>query len=188
MNSFSSDCVKIRQPIAVALMGAALLHASPTSVRAAEPVLDVPSFRNDVIPVLTKAGCNSGACHGTLAGKNGFKLSLRGYDPETDHQVLTREALGRRVVMAAPAQSLILLKPTLTIAHGGGKRFDRDSPEYRVLADWIASGAPAPQSTDPIIQKISVTPDRILVKEVGKELQVSVTAFYSDGTKRDVTR
>ena len=180
--------MKIRPPVAAAFLVAALLLASPTSVRAAEPGLDVPSFRNDVIPVLTKAGCNSGACHGALAGKNGFKLSLRGYDPETDHQVLTREALGRRVVMAAPAQSLILLKPTLTIAHGGGKRFDRDSLEYRVLADWIASGAPAPRSMDPIIQEVFVTPDRILEKEVGKGLQISVTAFYSDGTKRDVTR
>ena len=81
------------------------------------------SFRNDVIPVLTKMGCNSGACHGALAGKNGFKLTLRGYDPDVDYDTLTRQSLGRRVSLSEPAQSLMLLKPTMAIPHGGGKRF-----------------------------------------------------------------
>src|SRR5438093_13162395 len=88
------------------------------------------SFANDVEPVLTKAGCNSGACHGAAAGKNGFKLTLRGYDPDVDYLVLTRQALGRRINRIEPASSLILLKPTLTIAHGGGRRFDVQSREY----------------------------------------------------------
>src|SRR5438270_5278836 len=104
-----------------------------------------PSFRNQVIPILTKIGCNSGACHGALAGKGGLKLSLRGYAPTTDHFVLTRQALGRRVDTVEPAHSLVLLKPTLAVPHGGGQKFEVGSPDYQVLADWIASGAPTPQ-------------------------------------------
>ena len=97
------------------------------------------SFRNHVVPVLTKAGCNSGPCHGALSGKNGFKLTLRGYDPELDYLTLTRQAGARRVNKVDPAPSLMLLKPTLAVSHGGGKRFSPRSPEYHVIADWIAS-------------------------------------------------
>src|SRR5215472_18134522 len=79
------------------------------------------SFRNHVIPALTRAGCNSGACHGALAGKGGLKLSLRGYDPPADHFVLTRQALGRRIDRQRPARSLFLMKPTMTLTHGGGQ-------------------------------------------------------------------
>jgi len=147
----------------------------------------VPSFRNEVLPVLTKAGCNSGSCHGALAGKNGFRLSLRGYDPEADYAALTREASGRRVLKAEPAQSLILLKPTLAIGHGGGKRLDVGSPEYLIIANWIASGAPPPSSADPTIQSITVTPSPVLLKP-GDKTQLSVKARYSDRTERDVTR
>src|SRR5437899_1790485 len=89
------------------------------------------SYRNHVIPVLTRVGCNSGSCHGALAGKGGFKLSLRGYDPETDHFVMTRQAGGRRVNRSEPEQSLVLLKPTRGLPHGGGKRFETDSEEDR---------------------------------------------------------
>src|SRR6516165_8960734 len=81
-----------------------------------------PSFRNHIIPMMTKIGCNSGACHGALAGKGGFKLSLRGYDPTGDHFVMTRQALGRRVDKLEPAHSLILLKPTMAVTHGGGQK------------------------------------------------------------------
>ncbi len=102
------------------------------------------SFRNHVVPVLTKAGCNSGPCHGAAAGKNGFKLTLRGYDPELDYLTLTRQAGARRINKVDPATSLMLLKPTVAVSHGGGKRFSPRSPEYRVIADWIASGTPAP--------------------------------------------
>lgn len=93
------------------------------------------SFRNHVIPVMTKMGCNQGSCHGALAGKNGFKLTLRGYDPEADYDTLTRQALGRRVSLADPPASLILAKPTFAIPHGGGKRFAKDSLEYRVIEE-----------------------------------------------------
>ncbi|WP_180542250.1 Ig-like domain-containing protein, partial [Nevskia soli] len=99
-------------------------------------------FKNDVLPVMTKVGCNQGACHGALAGKNGFKLTLRGYDPDADYDTLTRQSLGRRVNLSEPSHSLILLKPTMAIAHGGGQRFKPDSLEYKVISQWIAQGAP----------------------------------------------
>jgi len=158
------------------------------STLSAAPLPGAPSFRNDVLPVLTKSGCNSGPCHGALAGKNGFKLSLRGYDPDADYRALTRIALGRRVVKTAPAHSLILLKPTSTIPHGGGRRFRVGSPQYQIIADWIASGAPAPRSDDPVIETLRVIPDRVLVEKPGEELQLLVKARYSDGEERDVTR
>src|SRR5690349_23502664 len=114
----------------------------PEAVLAAEAGV---SFRNQVIPILTRAGCNSGACHGALAGKGGLKLSLRGYDPAADYFVLTRQAGGRRVDRTDPGQSLMLLKPTRALPHGGGRRFETDSEEYRRLRDWIAAGATPPQ-------------------------------------------
>jgi len=145
------------------------------------------NFRNDVIPAMTKMGCNSGACHGALAGKNGFKLTLRGYDPAIDYDTLTRQSLGRRVSLSDPAHSLILLKPTLAIAHGGGKRFAPDSLEYRVIAEWIAAGAPAPSDRDAKIVDLAVYPASATLKP-GAEQQVVVEAKYSDGRRRDVTR
>ena len=106
------------------------------------------SFRNHVMPVLTRAGCNSGACHGAAAGKNGFRLTLRGYGPEVDYDILTRQSLGRRVNKTVPAESLMLLKPTGALEHGGGVRFATDTLEYRVLAEWIGAGAPRPRDDD----------------------------------------
>jgi len=100
------------------------------------------SFRNDVMAVISKAGCNAGTCHGNQNGKAGFKLSLRGEDPEFDYNILTRDAFGRRTNPLEPEQSLILLKPTTAIAHEGGQRFKRESQEYRILREWIAAGAP----------------------------------------------
>ncbi len=114
-------------------------------VRAKEPI--DWSFRNDVIPMMTRVGCNSGACHGALAGKGGQKLSLRGYDPESDYFVLTRQALGRRVNRIEPNKSLVLLKPTLAVPHGGGQKLEVGSPDYRLLAEWIAAGRPARNPT-----------------------------------------
>ena len=99
--------------------------------------VSTPGFRNDVQPVLTKAGCNSGACHGAAAGKNGFKLSLRGYDPAADHAVLTRQAAVRRVNRERPDESLLLRKPLGQVQHGGGQRFEEGSPEHRHKA-WTA--------------------------------------------------
>jgi hypothetical protein len=145
------------------------------------------SFRNDVQPVLTKMGCNSGPCHGAAAGKNGFKLTLRGYDAETDYYSLTHQALARRTERMEPAKSLILLKPTLTIPHGGGKRFAVDSPEYQVISGWIAQGMPAPQDSDARVTGIEVFPSEASLRP-GTEQQLIVTATFSDGRKEDVTR
>src|SRR5207247_986364 len=116
------------------------------------------SFRNHVMPMMTKIGCNSGACHGALAGKGGFKLSLRGYDPTTDHFVMTRQALGRRVDKLEPARSLVLLKPTMTVSHGGGQKLEVGSPDYDLFADWYASGAPGPRTEDVRIPRREVLP------------------------------
>ena len=145
------------------------------------------SFRNHVEPVLTKQGCNSGACHGAAAGKNGFRLTLRGYAPEIDHAVLTRQALGRRVVKTAPQESLMLLKPTGAIEHGGGVRFTTGSLEYRVIAEWIAAGMPGPVGDAiPEIRALTVYPAAVRL-EPGQVQQVLVQATYSDGRVEDVT-
>ena len=145
------------------------------------------SFRNDVIPVMTKMGCNQGACHGALAGKNGFKLSLRGYDPDADYDTLTRASVGRRVSLADPAASLIVAKPSFAIPHGGGKRFAKDSLEYRVIEEWIAAGAPPPSAKDVQISGLEVFPAAaVLAPEA--EQQIMVRARYSDGHSADVTR
>src|SRR2546428_3189794 len=145
------------------------------------------TFRNHVQPVLAKFGCSSGACHGAAAGQNGFKLSLRGYDDGGDYLALTRNAFGRRIIPADPGRSLLLLKPTAAIPHKGGKRFEVGSLEYRVLAEWIAAGAPGPQKNDPRIERIELLPERVVVKP-GASQQLSVSARFSDGHTEDVTR
>lgn len=145
------------------------------------------SFRNNVMPVLTKAGCNQGACHGALAGKNGFKLTLRGYDPELDYDVLTRQSIGRRISLAQPGASLLLQKATMGIPHGGGLRFKPDSLEYRIVAEWIASGTAPPQPNERDVASLAVYPTAATLKP-GSEQQLVVQAKYTDGSVEDVTR
>ncbi|QEF98405.1 hypothetical protein Mal15_24570 [Stieleria maiorica] len=144
------------------------------------------SFRNDVQSVLAKAGCNMGACHGALAGKGGFRLSLRGYDCEQDFLSITREARGRRIEMADPGRSLLLAKPTGALPHKGGLRLDVDSRDYRVLSEWIANGAAPPADDDPSLQRISVLPENAMLSP-GDTSQVLVSAHYDDGRVVDVT-
>jgi hypothetical protein len=145
------------------------------------------SFRNHVESVLAKAGCSSGACHGAQAGKNGFKLSLRGYDPEGDFFTITRQARGRRIVPSDPGRSLILTKPTGAVPHKGGLRFRVNSLEYRVLAEWIAAGTPPPAADDPRLQRLEILPAASVLKpEVGQQLVV--LAHFNDGHTEDVTR
>ncbi|MFO0363202.1 MAG: DUF1549 domain-containing protein [Acidobacteriota bacterium] len=144
------------------------------------------SFKNHVMPVLTKTGCNQGACHGALAGKNGFKLTLRGYDPELDYDALTRQSAARRVNLAEPARSLLLLKPTFAIPHMGGLRFKTDTREYRVLAEWIAAGAPPPAEKDPEVTGLEVFPPASILAPNATQ-QLIVRARYSDGRAEDVT-
>jgi hypothetical protein len=160
------------------------LFTAPVSVRADEPV----SFRNDVMAVFSRAGCNQGTCHGNLNGKGGFKLSLRGQDPDLDFKTLTRGMLGRRVNTQAPEASLILAKPTATLPHEGGLRFPVGSGEYRILKDWIAGGAqPDPPGT-PTLKKLIVNPTEQFLVQPETETRITVQAVFADGSKRDVTR
>jgi hypothetical protein len=144
-------------------------------------------FRNDVLPVLSKSGCNSGACHGAAAGKNGLRLTLRGYGPEVDYDVLTRQSIGRRVNKTTPGESLMLLKPTGAIEHGGGALFGVNSPEYRILAGWIAAGTPSPGIDDPRPVALVTYPDAAILKR-GQAQRILVQAKFSDGRVEDVTR
>jgi hypothetical protein len=145
-----------------------------------------PSFVNDVTPLFTRLGCNAGACHGKGAGQNGFRLSLRGYAPELDHQWLTREFGARRVSAAVPEDSLLLRKPLGQASHEGGKLFSRGGREYQILYDWIRSGMPGPSPQDPTATELEVLPGgRILQPK--QEQQLLVRAKFSDGRWRDVT-
>ncbi len=172
-------------------MTCAGFFASPVSAGAVSDVADVgegaPTFRQQVQPILAKYGCSSGACHGAAAGKNGFKLSLRGWDAAFDYDVLTRDASGRRIVRAEPERSLMLLKPTASMKHGGGERFKTDSVEYRLLRDWIAAGCPGPTAADPVVARVEVEPAAVTLKN-GDTQPVKVLAHYTDGEVRDVTR
>ena len=145
------------------------------------------SFRNDVVPIFSKASCNSGGCHGALAGKGGFRLSLFGYNPEADHLSITREAQGRRVEVSQPGLSLLLTKPTTTVRHKGGKRLEVDSDDYRTLARWIAEGAPGPKAGEAELRTLVIDPGERSVR-VGETLTLTVKARFSDGRERDVTR
>ena len=166
-----------------ACMSAVAVVLFAATLDSAEPV----SFRNDVLPVLSKVGCNSGGCHGALAGKGGFRLSLNAYDPATDHYNITREMRGRRIEPSAPARSLFVIKPTAAVRHKGGKVIREDSVEYRVLTDWIRQGAPGPSEQDAKLDRLDVSPAQSVLKK-GDSLQLKVTASFSDGSSRDVTR
>ena len=144
------------------------------------------SFRNDVLPILSKAGCNTGGCHGALAGKGGFRLSLFGYDPEADYLSITRESRGRRVEMADPGASLLLTKPTTALPHKGGKRIPVDSPDYQILASWITAGCQPPGAGDPTVSALTISPPESLLM-AGGTTQLTLSAKFSDGTSRDVT-
>ncbi|MDB5310970.1 MAG: hypothetical protein JWO38_5172 [Gemmataceae bacterium] len=144
-------------------------------------------FRTEIEPLLSKLGCNAGGCHGKASGQNGFKLSLFGFDTAFDHAAITREARGRRVFPANPAESLFLTKATGRVPHGGGKRLNQDGPEYQVVRRWIASGTPASAPDAPRVVKLRVLPgDGVL--QPGQSQQLAVIAEYSDSSSRDVTR
>ncbi len=148
---------------------------------------EVPSFRNQVQPILAKFGCSTGACHGAAAGQGGFKLSLLGYDHIGDHLMITHAANGRRVVLEDPSRSLLLLKATKTVPHKGGEKIKTGSREYGILADWIAHGAHGPNASDPDIQRIEISPAHATLKP-GAMQPLKVTAFFDNGTTEDVTR
>jgi len=145
------------------------------------------SFQNDVVPVLSKAGCNAGTCHGNKNGKGGFKLSLRGQDPEIDYFNLTGDLFSRRVDPVAPDESLILLKPVTEVPHEGGLRFAMGSQEYQILRRWIAQRMPNDFGSAPKLQSITVTPPEKILPAPDYHVQLEVTAHFSDGQTRDVT-
>jgi hypothetical protein len=144
-------------------------------------------FATQVVPILSKHGCNAGGCHGKSVGQNGFRLSLLGFDPGFDYDALVRESRGRRVFPAAPERSLALMKPTATIPHGGGRKFEVGSPEYNTIYRWVKSGMPFEVPDEPTLASIEVSPARRIV-EPDSAQQLRVQACYSDGAVVDVTR
>jgi hypothetical protein len=155
-----------------------LFASGPVS---ADPV----SFRRDVLPTLTKLGCNAGACHGSPAGKNGFRLSLRGYDPALDLFTLTREAAGRRINRPDPGASALLAKPTAAAPHEGGRRLDPDSRAYRLLRDWIAQGAGDDRADPPT--RLELTPPDVVLDAPADAQQLRAIAHFAGESPRDVT-
>lgn len=144
-------------------------------------------FVRDVNPVLTKSGCNTGECHGAATGQGGFRLSLLGYDSPTDYESLTRELGARRVDLQDPEKSLILRKPTQDLKHKGGRIFNKRSPEYQKLLEWIESGAPYGRP-DLEITALQVSPKQSMVSSSDAKIQLKATATFSDGNQVDVTR
>jgi hypothetical protein len=150
-----------------------------------------PSFRLDVEPVFMRAGCNTGSCHGSARGQDGFRLSLFGFDPAGDYHRITREFPGRRIDVVEPEKSLILEKSTGKVTHTGGELFKKGSAYYNTIRDWIAAGAKDDAPGTPTVKGIKLTPEKISVRRNPKApptQPTKVTAFYSDGTARDVTK
>ncbi|NDA67579.1 MAG: DUF1549 domain-containing protein, partial [Verrucomicrobia bacterium] len=145
------------------------------------------SFVNDVLPILSKAGCNLGSCHAKSDGQNGFKLTIFAFDPRADYFSIIKGARGRRVFPAFPEESLLLKKAVLAVPHDGGLRLERESEDYRTLVNWIAQGMPYGNEKDPVVTKVEVFPkERTL--QPNSEQQLKVIARYSDGHFEDVTR
>ena len=143
-------------------------------------------FANDMLPLFSKLGCNSGACHGKSSHPSGLKLSVFGFDPAADFDALVKEGRGRRVFSGSPEFSLFLRKATGAVPHGGGQRLQTASPDYDLMLAWIRQGTPTAQPDSPGLMQLSVSPaDRVL--DANAQQQILATAHYSDGTVRDVT-
>ncbi len=145
------------------------------------------SFKLDVMPVFMRAGCNTGSCHGAARGKDGFRLSLFGYDPDGDYFRVTREQATRRLNLALPRKSLLMEKVTGAVPHTGGKRFDADSDYYRTLLAWLQAGAPQDVQDVPTVTGIDLYPGQAVLEGKGAQQRFVVRAYYSDGRSRDVT-
>ncbi len=163
-------------------------HQAQASIEVAEATVDRPiSFHLDVMPVLMRAGCNSGGCHGASRGKDGFALSLFGFDPATDYQNLTRQEGARRINLARPEASLLIEKSVGAVPHTGGKLFDIDSQYSRTLIRWIEAGVPLDEGTPPQVTKVEIFPPRAVIAGAETTQQFIARATYSDGTDRDVS-
>ena len=170
--------------LATILVSSTSMAADPVSTESSNrPVY----FGTEVVPILTKLGCNGGGCHGKATGQNGFRLSLFGFEPEFDYEAIVKESRGRRLSPAAPEHSLLLTKGTSSVPHGGGKRLTVGSDDYRILREWISQGATPPRADDPHLVKIEIFPkEQILNVNASQQLQVRAT--FSDGLSRDVSR
>jgi hypothetical protein len=178
--AFLVALVVFTAPVRAAAPAEALAAAATPTVLAGDV-----NFELDVMPVLTAAGCNAGACHGKSRGQNGFQLSLLGFDADFDFATITQHAHGRRVFPAAPDNSLLLRKASLRLPHGGGERLKRDSAAYETLRRWIASGMPRAGAGAPVLARISLEPPEHVLSP-GQSEQLRVLAHYSDGSIRDV--
>jgi hypothetical protein len=163
-------------------LGPGPLRADPAS----DPGQRRYNFENDIIPLLSKFGCNSSGCHGKAEGQNGFKLSVFGFDPAADYAALTKEGRGRRVFAQAPEHSLLLGKMSGSVPHGGGRRIPKGSPAYDVVRGWITAGVPFGNPSDPKVMAIRLEP-RECQLALGAQQQLRVVAHYSDGRDVDVT-
>ena len=145
------------------------------------------SFTNEIVPILTRSGCNQGSCHGSQYGKGSFKISLAGFDPDLDYLNIVKQARGRRIAPADPKNSLLLLKPIMAVPHGGGRRLEPGSRDYLTLIRWMEQGAPGPNAADPTVTRLDVTPSERVLPKGSPSQRLLVRATYSDGTSRDVT-
>jgi hypothetical protein len=161
-----------------------LIVSAAVSLSAADRL----TFLRDVSPILNKVGCSSGTCHGAAKGKNGFKLSLRGYDPQFDYEALLYDLSGRRFNRADPSRSLMLAKPTQQVPHGGGLRFDRNSSYYQTIYNWIAQGVPFGDPAKDNVTTLEVAPVEVVMPKPGEKASITVIARFGDGLTRDVTK
>jgi hypothetical protein len=143
---------------------------------------------NDIVPIFTKSGCANSNCHGSIRGQAGFKLSLFGYEPELDYNAIVKAQDGRRINRTDPAKSLIVMKPTFSIPHGGGERFTVGSLEYEAILSWIKDGATYDSPGSPRLRAIQVTPEEVTLVGLESKKQLSVSGTYTDGTVEDLTR
>jgi hypothetical protein len=163
-------------------------HTVEVPVTVANATVDPPiSFRLDVMPVFMKTSCNNGSCHGAARGKDGFRLSLFGFDPEGDHYRLTREIPGRRINLALPAESLLMEKGAGVVPHTGGKRYDVGSEHYNTVLRWLEAGAPNDPGPVPAVVSVELYPKEAVLDGEGATQKLTVRAKYADGTDRDVT-
>ena len=196
--SYSSDRPEVVTAEAGGVVRAVAEGSATVTVRAGDAVATVPvrvvaprppdalSFPNDVLPVLSKAGCNAGACHAKPEGQAGFKLSVFAYDPKSDYAAIVNGARGRRVFPGAPEESLLLKKPTMAVEHGGGLRLQKDSDAYRLLVRWVEQGLPYAPANDPALVRVELYPKERRYRPAAVQ-PLLLRAHYADGSVRDVT-
>lgn len=169
------------------------------TVKVADKVVKVPvtvkdaakdrpvSFHLDVMPVFMRENCNTGSCHGSARGQDGFMLSLFGYDPNGDHFRITREMAGRRINLALPEESLLITKSIEAVPHTGGKLFEKGSQSWKTMVEWVANGSPNDPADVATVAELTLYPPKLVLEGAGAKQQLTVRAKYTDGTDRDVT-